>query len=291
MRNSLVYSLATISIITVRGVASDVTVASSNTAADDRLDTTLWMTASVERDFACCQSYRLARRALQDALCDESWTAAPEQRDLRCGLRPAVILDVDETVLDNSPFHARLVREGRKFDRAGWDEWVSETSAKALPGARDFIHLAAKCGVSVFFVTNRGSHAETPTVENLNRELDITVTPDMVLCRGERPEWTGDKSTRRAFVAATHRIVLLVGDDLNDFTAVGRLPAEERNAAARKYEGFFGTKWILLPNPVYGSWERALYGHDYSRDDDEKRRLKREHLEKAAAVTPGTGTP
>jgi hypothetical protein len=96
---------------------------------------------------------------------------------------------------------------------------------------------------------------------------------DVVLTRGENG-WSSDKAARRAHVAAGHRILLLVGDDLGDFLSPARQSVADRLALARSREAWWGTRWILLPNPLYGSWESALTDHDRTLDEDEVLRRK-----------------
>ena len=253
------------------------------------LNATLWTQHSAEYRATAEQAYRTAARMLDEGLADPSWSAAPEQGERREGLPPAVILDVDETVLDNSPFQARLILEEREYNSEMWDAWVEEAAAPPVPGALEFTRYATRRGVKVFYVTNRNAHLENATEHNLRRlGFPLVEDSDVLLMRGERPEWGSDKSSRRAFVAENHRILLLGGDDLNDFIPVTRSSIEERDRLEAKYEGHWGIKWIMLPNPAYGSWERAPYGFDYNLSPAEKRERKRESLETKA---PAQSTP
>jgi 5'-nucleotidase (lipoprotein e(P4) family) len=243
------------------------------------LNAVLWVQTSAEYEFACRQSFRVAMRMLDEGMYDPEWTAALEQREGYEGLPPAVILDVDETVLDNSPFEARLVLKNMDFNQAMWDEWVAEADARAMPGSKEFIRYAWEQGVEVFFVTNRKYRNESHTVRNLREEFGPGIGAENVLSRGEQPDWTSDKSSRRAFVAQTHRILLLIGDDFNDFTYLSRPAPWERVRLAQEYSDYWGTGWILLPNPMYGSWEQALYGYDRSMADVMKLNLKYDGLD------------
>jgi acid phosphatase len=201
----------------------------------------------------------LAALMLDRALADRRWTAAGQQGDYR-RLPPAVVLDVDETVLDNSPNQAREVLQGRGFDPAEWQKWVAERAATAIPGAVEFCRYAASRKVTVFYVTNREAAMEEATRANLAR-LGFPLSPhtDTVMLRGEKPEWVSDKASRRAEVAARHRVLLLIGDDLNDFLSGARAALADRQALMNAHRDKWGRQWILLPNPGYGSWEEALY--------------------------------
>ncbi|HLU39205.1 MAG TPA: HAD family acid phosphatase [Planctomycetota bacterium] len=247
---------------------------------DPALLAVLWMQHAAERDAICRQTFRAARAMLDAALADPQWTAALEQTDAPdvASLPPAILVDVDETVLDNSAYNARNILTGRKFDLESWAAWTAEAQAPPLPGAVEFLTAAAHRGVTIFYVTNRRQAEEPATRQNLARHgfplLDRDGV-DVVLCRGEHGD-DPEKVARRARVAATHRILMLIGDDLNDFLpGVRPTPADERHAvASRRSEGhelararrqrvgefaeWFGVRWFLLPNPLYGSWLYTL---------------------------------
>jgi acid phosphatase len=237
-------------------------------AVMDGLNATAWVQTSVEYRACALQAWRSARLALDRALKDRRWTAALEQTADARRLPPAIIVDIDETVLDNSPGQARfLIRGNGRFSPKMWEEWTAESRAEAVPGAREFLGEAAARGVTVFYISNRGPEEAEATRRNLTekgfplREKTAGDLGDAVLLRGERPEWTSDKSSRRAAVAAHYRVVMLCGDDLNDFFPA-RMSPQERMNKARAYESWWGERWIILPNPMYGSWEDALYDFD-----------------------------
>jgi 5'-nucleotidase (lipoprotein e(P4) family) len=173
-----------------------------------------------------------------------------------------VVLDIDETVLDNSFFQARQVRDRAAYSEERWGQWVQETRAGAIPGAREFTQYAASKGVTVFYISNRNANLEAPTRANLKAlQFPVSDTIDTLLSRGERPEWQASaKGPRRAFVASSYRILLLIGDDLGDFVVNAAGTVEERHARTAPNEDWWGRRWIMIPNPTYGSWERAVIG-------------------------------
>lgn len=235
-------------------------------APHETLNAALWMQQSAEYRSATIQAYRTAGLRLRQALADTSWSALPDQRS--AGRRPAaVILDVDETVLDNSAFQAGVIVRDTTYSRDLWNAWVLEERAGPVPGALEFTQSADSAGVRVFYVTNRSSELEDATVNNL-RSLGFPVAEDVdvVLTRGEEG-WTGDKAARRGHVAAGHRVLLLVGDDLNDFVAAEALSATDRMSLTEAASTRWGKQWIILPNPVYGSWERTANGGTRSRSE------------------------
>ncbi|MCW5212138.1 hypothetical protein VU04_04420 [Desulfobulbus sp. TB] len=237
----------------------------------------LWAQASAEWHVATEQAFHLAKVNIEQALKDPTWTAALEQTENFQNLPPAVIVDVDETLLDNSPFAARLILAGKEYDPKLWVEWVKESSAAPVPGAVSFIRFAKEKGVAVFYVTNRKVKKET--VRNIKKVIDPDVKPEQVLCKKERPEWGSDKTSRRAFIAEKFRTLLLIGDDYNDFAFLDKSGPEERIGKAMEHQGYWGRKWILISNPVYGSWKSALYRHDYRLADEEKLQKKYQLLQ------------
>lgn len=247
--------------------------------AHESLNGVLWVQTALEYKLAADQAYALATIRVQEALADKTWTAALEQDAGHEALPPAVILDVDETVLDNSPFEARIVKYNLEYNNALWAQWVEEAIADPVPGAKDFISFLIEKKVAVFFVTNRDLAGEAATERNLSKVLGIEVTKDRVLCKNERASWSSDKSSRRAFLAQNYRILLLIGDDFNDFAFLGKVSPAERLKMGRRYREYWGRKWIQLPNTLYGSWERALYDYDNSLSGREILQMKYDALD------------
>ena len=257
---------------TLTGCASQVPV------SEELLNSTLWMQTSAEHQALCYQAYAQAADQLEQALADPNWTAAIEQTGDYQKLPPAMILDLDETVLDNSPFQARLIQDRRPYDGQFWSSWVGKAEAQELPGAVAFIHEASQHGVAVFFVTNRHHRDEAATRANLEKlGLPLASDYDNVLTKGEN-KWSSDKSARRAHIAGRYRILLLIGDNLGDFASVTKATLEQRRTLAAKYADYWGCKWIVLPNPMYGSWHRALYDYDGRLDATELRARCVKHL-------------
>lgn len=228
----------------------------------DILSSVLWMQTAAEYRANAQQAYNVARMRLDQALADPRWTAALEQTGAFASLPPAVILDADETAIDNSPFEARLLHRRQRYTEELWEEWVNEARATAIPGAKDFLDYATSRGVEVFFVTNRQSTGEEATRRNLQSlGFPLNPTVDTVLTRGENNWTSGDKSPRRALVAQKYRVLLLLGDDFGDFVTIDGKTREERQALVDANRHRWGRDWIILPNAMYGSWERAVVGN------------------------------
>ena len=226
------------------------------------------------------QAYRAATDRLAAALHDKHWDALPksDRTNDYAKLKPAVVLDVDETVLDNSPYQARLIRDDRSYDDATWAVWVHERAARALPGALAFTKAAAAKGIRVIYLSNRVQALNADTLANL-RTLGFPVADDgAVLPLGMAvpgcEQHGSDKSCRRRLVGRRYRVLMQFGDQLGDFVQPSANTLEARAAAVAPYAGWIGERWFVLPNPTYGSWESALFGNDWKLPAGERRRLK-----------------
>lgn len=246
--------------------------------ADNRLDAVLWQTTSAEYQVLARSIYASAQAQLERALADANWTALPSQQDNYQRLPPAVIMDIDETVIDTSAFQSQLVRDQARFSSRPWRQWQERNQPSAVPGAVEFIAAAESRGVKIFFVTNRDHATEETTRRNLAAiGLSLPNDLDTVLCRSERTDWSNDKESRRRFIAQSYRVVMMFGDDLGDFISEFRLLPAARLAAALK-RGQWGSRWFMLPNPMYGSWEGSLYDFRTDLSPDEVSQQKFNHL-------------
>lgn len=248
--------------------------------ADDNLNAVAWVQASVEYRMVAEQTYRAAAAQLDVALADPAWDAlVPEERDRPAeGLPPAVIVDVDETLLDNATYQARLVRDGAAFDEISWDGWVAERKALAVPGAVAFVAAARERGVAVFLLTNRAQHHEVATLENLAAVGFPPVAAGQYLGLGtfvEGCEQQGsEKSCRRRHIGRSHRVLLQVGDQLGDFVGILANTPAGRDQALAPQADWVGERWWVVPNPTYGSWEPALFNNAWDQPPVERRRQK-----------------
>jgi acid phosphatase len=259
------------------------------TPADDNLHAVLWMQRSAEYAATTQTIYRAAADHLDMALAEKNWDAlVPGERDnagKTAALPPAVIMDVDETVLDNSPYQARLVRDGKEFNEVTWDQWVAEKKAKPVPGVVDFARAAAAKGVTVLYLSNRAEHLQAATLDNL-RSVGLPVADDSVfLGLGtfvEGCEQNGsEKNCRRQLAGRKYRVLMQFGDQLGDFAEIVVNTPQGRAAMLDEYRDWFGERWWMLPNPTYGSWEPALFNNAWSEPRDARRRMKREALDPA----------
>lgn len=252
---------------------------------NDNLNAVLWDQTSVEAQANALGAYALARIRLDEALADPSRTAAPaEQTGDFKDFPPAIILDVDDTVLNTSPYQARNVTEGSGFDPKTWTQYVKAKIDTPIPGAVEFTQYAASKGVKVFYVTNRTKEEEGPTVEHMKAlGFPMGDNVDTFLAAKEQPDWGSAKSTRRAFIAKDYRILLLLGDNFGDFSDAYKGSLEDRQKAFEAARDHWGRDWIAIANPTYGSFESAPYKGDYKLSAEDQRKAKIE------ALTPWNG--
>ena len=254
-------------------------------AANDNLNAVAWTQASVEHDLVYREVFRHAQEQLLRALKDRRWDALPRgerDNDVR-RLKPAVIVDIDETMLDNSPYQARLVRDGTSYDEFSWAQWCKERKARAMPGALEFARFADAHGVTVFYLSNRAQDLDVATLDNLRGEgFPIATGEPVFLGLGtvvEGCEQVGsEKGCRRRQVARAHRVLLQIGDQLGDFVDVTANTPAGRRAAVAPYLDWIGERWFALPNPTYGSWEPALFNNERSRPAAQRRADKLQQL-------------
>lgn len=261
--------------------------AAASPPANDNLNAVAWTQTAIEHDLIVREVYRNAGEKLLLALKDRRWDALPqgERKNPLKRLKPAVILDIDETVLDNSPYQARLIQGGGDFNEFTWSEWCREKAAKPMPGALEFTQLAAKQGVSVFYISNRAQDLNEVTLDNLRADGFPVGSGERVFFGlgtiVEGCEQVGtEKGCRRELIGRTHRVLLQVGDQIGDFVDVVANTPEGRRLAIAPYDGWIGTRWFVLPNPTYGSWEPALFNNEWSQPAPERRRAKIEALRK-----------
>lgn len=222
----------------------------------------LWYRTAGETKALYYQAFNIARLRLDQYLLSDN--VHP---------RPAVIVDVDETVLDNSPQQTNYILDGTSFP-TGWTEWVEKEEAKPLPGALEFLNYAASKGVTVFYITNRSTPEKEATVNNLKAFGFPFADKSHVLTKTD----SSCKVSRRSMVTKNYDIVLLCGDNLNDFADFRKMSVSDRNYKVYTLQKEFGSHFIVLPNPMYGDWESAVYEHNFSQTPEELQKKRRDVL-------------
>ena len=242
----------------------------------ESLNATLWSQTAAEYAASTTQAYQLAAANLDLALADGEWTAVLAQPGDDSDLPPAVLIDIDQTILDNSRYNARIIMEYGEHSQEAFRAWCDESAASAISGAKEFVDHAVASGVTVIYVSRRQEKLRDCTTKNL-KALGFPV-PDQqyLLLNNNQP------STKKAFLrkelSSRFRILLLIGDDLEDFVAGSKADAAARRALAKQHADRWGREWIILPNPMHGAWETSLYEFNYSMPRDKRLNLKQRHL-------------
>jgi 5'-nucleotidase (lipoprotein e(P4) family) len=226
-----------------------VTTPQNTIVVDGKIFTTVFQQRAAEYRALCYQAYNIAYLQLDKSLTKNN------------GKPKAIITDIDETVLDNSVYAANRALQGKDYDAASWLEYTSMGIADTIPGAYNFLRYASSQGVEVFYITNREEKERAGTLKNLQKFGFPNADEAHLFTK----QGTSGKEARRQTVAATHDIVLLLGDNLSDFSFLfDKKNVEDRFSSTNGVAALFGNRFIVLPNPIYGDWESALYQYNYT---------------------------
>lgn len=220
---------------------------SSNNAGLNKESAVIWQQTAAEYTALCIQAFNQAKSNVNHFAKNSA------------GSSGIVVMDLDETVLDNSPYNGYLIKNNKNFEKATWAEWVKKASAKAVPGAVDFIRHAESQGITVYYISNRSVEHIEPTLQNL-QNLGVITDPEHVLLK----DLTSNKSERRRYVSSLQDVFLYIGDNLADFDDQFELELShlQRKEMVENFQEMFGVRYIILPNPMYGAWEKALNMQD-----------------------------
>jgi 5'-nucleotidase (lipoprotein e(P4) family) len=252
---------ATVSTVAQQGAQPQTQIADN----EYQVGAILWMQKAAEYRALCYQAFNWARKTLDEDEKTRKRLPKAERRKPR-----AVIVDVDETVLDNSPAQAFGIKNRRAFNLPDWYAWGEMRKAKPIPGAVEFANYAKSKGVRIFYISNRDEVQKQATIENLKAVGFPDISAENVLLRDKE----SGKEPRRQIVAQNYRTVLLLGDNLNDFSAAfERKSVADRFAETDRVKDLWGSKFIVLPNAMYGDWESAIY--EYQRLTEAQKTEKR----------------
>lgn len=219
-----------------------------------KMFTSMYMQKAAEYRALCYQAYNIARWRIDNY--------APVTN-----LPKAIITDIDETILDNSPYAVKQVLSGKEYELPSWQQWTSLAKADTMPGAAAFLQYAASKGVEIFYVTNRETAERAGTLANLQK-FSLPNADEAHLFTRQN---VSSKEERRKYIMKTKEVVLLMGDNLADFSSLfDKKPYDERRANADAIAAEFGKKFIVFPNPNYGDWEGALYKYNYKYTQSQK---------------------
>ncbi len=230
-----------------------------NAASMRLLQPVLWQQTAAEYRALCYQAYNLAALRLQQL---------PRKTKRKKNL--AIITDIDETLFDNSPFEAQLVKDNVPYSEACWKQWVDKSEAAAVPGAVDFFIKAKQEGIHIFYISNRDSASIGATLINLQQAQFPDADSAHLLFKMS----TSSKENRRQQVMMKYNVVMLLGDNLADFSFVfEHKTIGGRFAETDKVKEEWGKKFIVLPNPMYGDWESAWYNYRYDIKEGQKQTI------------------
>ena len=236
-------------------------------AADNeyQVSAVLYMQKAAEYRALCLQAFNWAKFTLDSDLKNKKKLPKNERK-----LPRAVVVDIDETMLDNSPAQAQGIKNQQSFDLKTWYAWGEMRKARSIPGSVDFANYAAKQGVKIFYVSNRDEVQKQATIDNLRAVGFPDISAENVVLRQKE----SSKEARRISIAEKYRIVILLGDNLNDMAQVfEKKSVSDRFAEVEKAKDLWGSKFIVLPNAMYGDWESAIY--EYQRLTEAQKAEKR----------------
>ena len=239
-------------------------IAPKNIALNGKIYSALWQQNSGEFRALSYQAYNLARLRIDE-----------NQKNI--SKKPlAIITDIDETFLDNSPYMVTESEKGKDFDAKTWENWTAKANAKAFPGSLDFFNYAKSKNITIFYISNRGETDRIGTVKNL-KTLNFPFADDAhVLLRNT----SSDKEERRLEVLKNYNVILYLGDNLGDFSNIYYKKTQaERNKNVDENAAEFGKKFIMLPNSGYGDWESATPGFNYKMTPAQKDSVILKNLE------------
>jgi len=223
--------------------------ATSGIVINGKLFTAFYQQQAAEYSALCFQAYNIARLRLDEAL--QQPTTKPF----------AIITDIDETILNNSPYAVHQALQGKDYDYDSWIDWTSRSQCDTVAGTASFFKYAASKNVEVFYITNRAEKERQGTLANLQR-YGFPYADDAHLILKENAD--NSKERRRMAVAGEYNVILLLGDNLGDFSSLfDKKTVDERLQNTQLSSAEFGKRFIVLPNWNYGDWESALYQYDY----------------------------
>ncbi len=245
----------------------------ASTEPHEMLNATLWQQTSAEYVGVVSQTWLLAQDNLDKALADPQWSAAIEQTANSSHLPPAIMLDLDETVLDNTAYETRIIKRLGQYTHSSFADWCRNSTAPAITGTKAFLDYAAEQGVAIFFYSARREKLRECTLRNLHElQLPLPDESRLFLSNGM------SKADYRRQVAQQYRILLLVGDNMEDFIDGFKTGPDIRRSLAHDYKDRWGRQWIILPNPMYGHWESSIYNFDYALPREEQLKYKMQEL-------------
>ena len=231
-----------------------------NTSLNGKLFSSLFQQRAAEYRALCFQGYNIAKMRI------DNYTAQTKK---------AIITDIDETILDNSAYAVHQAYTGKEYDSPSWYEWTDKAIADTMPGAAAFLKYASAKNMEIFYITNRDERERTGTIKNLQR-FNLPNADELHLLTKQSGS---SKEARRQQVMKNYDVILLMGDNLADFSNLFDKKTEgERKMNTDLSAAEFGKKFIVFPNANYGDWESSLYKYNYKLTQGQKDSVMRSVL-------------
>ncbi|MBB6112193.1 5'-nucleotidase, lipoprotein e(P4) family [Mucilaginibacter lappiensis] len=223
--------------------------ANTSITNDGKIWASLWQQRAAEYRALCFQAYNIAKQRVDEGV-------------KKVSTKPlAIVTDIDETLLDNSPYDAAQGLKNQDYSDKTWKQWTDKAQADTVPGAPAFFKYAASKGITIYYITNRNENERGATLYNLQKYAMPNANDEHLFLKNGN----SSKEERRQEVLKTHEILLLCGDNLPDFDMLyDNHPTEaNRTAITQKLQKEFGSRYIVIPNPSYGDFEGALFQYNY----------------------------
>lgn len=219
-----------------------------NVSLNGKLFSALFQQRAAEYRALCLQGYNIAKMQVDSYVAQ---TSKPK----------AIITDIDETILDNSPYAVHQAYQGLEYISSSWYEWTDKSSADTMPGAASFLKYLASKNIQVFYITNREDRERASTLKNLQR-FGLPNADEIHLYT---KLGTSSKEARRQQVMDRYEVILLMGDNLADLNVLfDKKTEEDRKKNTDILAADFGKKFIVFPNANYGDWESSMYKYNYN---------------------------
>lgn len=232
--------------------------------SDQLMMGTLWQQTSAEYRAIAYQTFNMAKMVLDLEL------------NKKGKKKKAIVLDIDETVLDNSPYQAMVIARKTGYPDK-WFEWIDAAKAEPVPGALEFLKYADSKGVKIFYLSNRKikKNRKVPGMKNTIKNLNAFGFPQVKESHLYLRSKESSKIKRRSQISENYDIVMLFGDNLNDFDGMFEHKGiKDRKAAVDEVKSMFGHRFFVLPNPMYGEWEGAVYDYNWRASEKEKKDMR-----------------
>ena len=231
-----------------------------------------WRQTAAEYRALYHQGFNLARMRIELALAQKKDGSLPL----------AVISDVDETLLLSNNYWGYLINQRQDFfDDAIWDSWVAENRAVASPGALDFLKFCVANNVEIFYVTNRNQGEST--VQLALNNLTAAGFPSVDRSHLRVLRETSNKELVQQRIREDYDVVVLLGDNLNDFSRrYYSTDLEQRLSLMEEDKARYGRDYIIFPNPTDGHWIRAIFGDSEPPPSDHNRIILKQAATRSA---------